>query len=105
MYGTIARLKLKPGIDALARIRALRATVTQAPPGAVAEYIFAADRDPNEIFLVVMFDSREAYRANSENPATSARFQEIAAMLAEPPDWHDGEVIYHEIFQPRYIRP
>jgi hypothetical protein len=47
MYGTVARMKLKPGgVEALKRI-----SEGQEPaPGGVAFYAYQMDADPNEVF-------------------------------------------------------
>lgn len=96
MYGTIARLKTKPGA-----VEALRTLAEQAdqPPGAVAEYVYQTDDDPNELWLVVMFESKEAYHANAQSPEQHARFEQMMQWLTEEPEWHDGEIVHAAHFE------
>ncbi len=39
-----------------------------------------------------MFDSTENYKANSDNPETSAHFQDLRAHLVADPDWFNGKL-------------
>ena len=63
-------------------------------PGYVAQYVYRLDADPDELYLTVLFDSREAYHANAASPDQAARYEELVALMAAPPEWHDGEVIF-----------
>ena len=67
MYGTIARLRVKPGMEASIQDE-MRRVGARRIPGMVATYVYRMDRDPRESFLVVMFDSKEAYHANAQDP-------------------------------------
>jgi len=90
MYGTIAKLTVKPG-----QVSALR-NVMAAPvarPGSVAGYVYQMDNDANVLYLAVMFESKAAYQANAERPETNAQFEKMMQFLAAEPEWHDGEVV------------
>jgi hypothetical protein len=63
-------------------------------PGYVTQYVFQMDRNSNELYLVVIFTDRASYVANAQSPEQNARYQEMRALLAADPEWHDGEVIY-----------
>lgn len=92
MYGTIARLKVKPGqMEAFAG--AMAEINRTPPPGSVAIYGYRMDADPDELYLAVVFESKEAYRANAESPETHADYLKWSAFLTAEPEWHDGEVI------------
>ena len=92
MYGSIAKFTLKPGgLDAIRRIAE---STTEYPPGAIAEYVFQMDDDPNEVWLAVIFEDEETYRANAERPEQHAKFEQIAQWFAADPEWHDGEIVY-----------
>jgi quinol monooxygenase YgiN len=98
MYGTIARVKTRPGaLDFLRQLA--QQSKSDPPPGAVAEYIYQMDSDPNELWLVVMFESKEAYHANAQNPETHAKYEQIMAWFTEEPEWHDGEVVMKTNFE------
>jgi quinol monooxygenase YgiN len=54
MYGTIARLRIKPGKEA--ELRQLGQEMTaQPPPGSIFSYVYRTDADPQELYLVVGF--------------------------------------------------
>lgn len=94
MYGTIARFRLKPGMED--RIETLAHEFEAAHvPGYVGEYVYRMDARPNEYCLVVIFESKEAYHANASNPAQDARYRKLRELLLEDPEWNDGEIVYH----------
>jgi heme-degrading monooxygenase HmoA len=92
MYGTIARMRLKPGAEE----EIARLSREDAPqiPGFAFQYVYRMDADPSEVYLVVAFESKEAYRANAESPEQNARYERFAALMEGPPEWHDGEIVY-----------
>jgi quinol monooxygenase YgiN len=96
MFGTIARLQLKPG--ALPQLQAMGEQLSGdsrlKQNGHIATYIYQRSEDPNEVWLVVMFESKEAYYKNAESPAQHEQFTQMSQLLAAPPEWHDGEVIW-----------
>ena len=95
MYGTVARLEVKPG-----KFKELQKWAENHPmpdsPGAVAGYAFRADDDANEGYLVVVFESEDAYKANAERPETDREFREMMQWLESEPEWHDGTVVWAE---------
>lgn len=94
MYGTVARMKVKPGaVEALKRMA--EGEVAQIP-GFVAQYVYQMDTDPSEFYLIAVFESREAYVANAESPEQRARYEQMMEWLEAEPEWHDGEIIYAE---------
>jgi quinol monooxygenase YgiN len=90
MYGTIARVKIDP-----AKVEDLKALGRRigVAPGQIARYVYQMDANPGELFLVVVFESREAYWANARSPEQNQRFQEMRALMLADPEWHDGEII------------
>lgn len=93
MYGTVARLRVNPGAESALREQ-LRAFDALHVPGALSSLIYRMDADANEYFMAVVFDSKEAYTANANSPEQAARYQELRALLASDPEWHDGEIVY-----------
>ena len=92
MYGTVARLRVKPGMED--KFRAFREEVsTNPPPGHVAFYVYQMDADPSEYYLVVIFKSKEAYHANAASSEQDAAYRKLREVLATDPEWHDGEII------------
>jgi quinol monooxygenase YgiN len=96
MFGTIARLKIKPG--ALPQLQALGAELLSGTRlrenGHIATYMYQGTDDPNEIWMVVMFESKEAYQKNADSPEQNEQFMQMSQFFAAPPEWHDGEVIW-----------
>jgi quinol monooxygenase YgiN len=93
MYGTVARMKVKPGA-----IEALKRLAEDESDGKIkgyrGQYVYQMDENPNEIYLAVMFDSKESYFANADSPEQNERFEEMMKYLAKEPEWHDGEIIF-----------
>jgi hypothetical protein len=56
------------------------------------------DSDPNEYYLVAVFDSKESYFANANSPEQDARYRKMLDLLTSEPEWHDGEVVYSETY-------
>ena len=96
MYGTVARMRVKPGMK-----DALRDYVTahdsRTVPGSVASYVYQMDKDANELILVVIFDSKASYQANADSPDQDAEYQQMLGFLEGPPEWNDGEIIYSPV--------
>lgn len=90
MYGTIAKVTVKS--EKLDELQSLAANLALAP-GQIARYVYRMDTNPQEYMLVAVFESREAYQANAENPEQHERFMELRALLISDPEWHDGEIV------------
>jgi heme-degrading monooxygenase HmoA len=92
MYGTVARIRLKAGAEnAIAQI-----TREEIPhvAGIVFEHIYRTDADPLECFLIVGFESKDAYVANANSPEQHARYLRYRELFAADPEWHDGEIVF-----------
>jgi quinol monooxygenase YgiN len=92
MYGTVARMRVKPGAAAQLEGQ-LQEYATLRVPGFVATYIYHTDADPDVQFMAVIFASKDAYQTNAESPEQDARYQRMRALLADDPEWHDGEIV------------
>jgi quinol monooxygenase YgiN len=90
VYGTIARVKIDPA--KLEDLKALGQRMGVAP-GQVARYVFQMDADPSELYLIAVFESREAYWTNAQSPDQNQRYQEMRALMLTNPEWHDGEIV------------
>lgn len=92
MYGTVARIQIKPGMEA--QLLAFDQEEQNANiPGFVGEYVYRMDADPTVYYLAVVFASKEAYVANATSPEQDARYRRMRDMLVSDPEWHDGEVV------------
>lgn len=94
MYGTVAKMRVKPG--GREKLSSWSPDGDARDSGAVAVYAFQMDQDPNEIYTVAIFKSKEAYVANAESPEQDARYRQMLQWLEGEPEWHDGEIVYHE---------
>jgi len=93
MYGTVARMRAKPGTGE--QLKALAAEYEDIEvPGFVASYVYRLDDNPDDYYMAVLFEDRESYRRNAEDPAQDTRYRKMRALLEADPKWHDGEVIY-----------
>ncbi|MFP3853751.1 MAG: putative quinol monooxygenase [Anaerolineales bacterium] len=91
MFGTVAKLKAKPGeLDALLDL----SEEAEHPPRAVAEYVYQMEEDPSTLYLVVVFEDEKSYRANAESPEQHERFMKMMQHLEAEPEWHDGHIIH-----------
>ena len=94
MYGTIAKIHTNPAqVDAL---RALAERMGTAP-GQLGRLVYQMDGDPGELFLVALFESRQAYWDNAQSTEQAARYAEMSAFFTAPPEWHDGAIIDAQI--------
>ena len=95
MYGTIAKLRVKPG-----KIEELKqwADRSEPPLGGVSIIAYQMDADPSELYMAVLFESREAYVANAQSPQQHERYLQILPLLEGEPEWHDGKVVSHKQF-------
>jgi quinol monooxygenase YgiN len=92
MYGTVARMQLKPGVEQEMQ-RLTQEFAALRVPGYVATYVYRTDADPNTHYMAVVFESRDAYWANARSPEQDARYRKIRELLASDPEWHDGEIV------------
>ena len=93
MYGTIARFRLKSGMEGRLA-QELRLIEEVNVPGFIKTGVYRMDRDPREYYLVTMFENKEAYMANADSPEQDARYRQMAQLFEDEPDWNDGEIIY-----------
>ena len=93
MYGTVARMTVKPGMEQqlVEHVESFEAVKV---PGFIRTTIYRLDGDTNECVTAVVFDSKESYVANAESPEQNERFQEMRALLEADPVWGDGEIIH-----------
>ena len=86
MYGTVARMRCKPG--GLQWIRAWFGTQTARPTmaGGISTTIYQADEDLDVVWVTVAFESREAYHANAATPVQGHLYHQMLTGLEEPPE-------------------
>jgi heme-degrading monooxygenase HmoA len=94
LYGTVARLMLKPGVEE--KMMQAMERPEGGPEGHVATYVFKSDVDPDVHFVTTIFESKSAYKKFADSPEQDKRFHQMRELLAADPEWHDGEVIHHD---------
>jgi quinol monooxygenase YgiN len=92
MYGTVARMKVKPG--ELEQLQKMLASDPEKADGQIAVYAYQLDNDPNQLLVVAVFRDKKSYMANADDPKTDEWFQQVRAHLESDPEWNDGEIIY-----------
>jgi antibiotic biosynthesis monooxygenase (ABM) superfamily enzyme len=92
MYGTVARMKVKAGAEE--QFMALMGQYGQFKiPGYRGSLAYRMDADPREVYLSVVFDSKEDYDRNADSPEQDARYREMLGFLEAEPEWHDGAIM------------
>ena len=96
MYGTVARLQLKPGKEA-----DLKQEMSKYPslkiPGFVSTLVYRMDQNANECYLAVAFKDKESYVANARDPRAGRAVPAAAGAALRGPgvarrrDHLDGE--------------
>lgn len=93
MYGTVARMRAKPGSGPA--FEALMAEYESLDiPGHVATYVYRLDEGEDDYYVAVLFEDRESYRRNADDPAQDARYRRMRELLELDPKWHDGDIVY-----------
>jgi heme-degrading monooxygenase HmoA len=93
MYGTLLRCRPLPGKERTIEEWSRRGLEEDSIPGFLGEYALLSEKHPGEVLVFILFDSKESYRTNAESPEQHQRYLEVRALLAEDPEWTDGEII------------
>jgi quinol monooxygenase YgiN len=92
MYGTIAHFRIKPGIrDEF--IKTIDSFGDSSIPGWRADYHFQMDRDPDEFYLVAIFEDKETYLANADSAQQHEQYLKFRSFLVDDPEWNDGFIV------------
>lgn len=97
MYGTIARVIAQPA--RMSELQTFAQDLSPAP-GQTARYVFQADADPSELWLVAVFESKEAYWANVRRPEQHESYLKLRSYLDADPQWHDGAILDTAMVKP-----
>jgi hypothetical protein len=98
MYGTVYRIRPKPGQERFLEEHGQRWLRERAPlaEGFIAEYVLQPETRPNEWLGLVIFDSEENYRENAADPGQQRWYEQFRAALTVDPEWNDGEIVARE---------
>ncbi len=89
MFGTVGRLKVKPG-----KMQEVRDNMLD-PQGAGAKGFrglhFLVPEEGNEAVVAVIFEDKDTYFQMVHDPKTDENFGKLMALLEGEPSWTDGE--------------
>lgn len=94
MYGTVARMRVKPG-QKQALLGIVQEWNRERRPkvkGAQTGYILFPDSDPNQAIMMAVFDDKDTYKANAADPGQDEWYQRFRELLDADPEWTDGEI-------------
>jgi quinol monooxygenase YgiN len=90
MYGTVARMHVKPENREPLRTLSQGQDYDQVE-GYVTSYVLF-ENDTDVAWLLAVFSDRASYDANANDPAQHERFMQMRALMDADPEWHDGEI-------------
>lgn len=92
MYGSVFTLRPKAGQeqDVILLMEEWDRERRPKAKGAVAAYLFKLDK--GGMMGVAVFQSKEDYVANANNPEQDAWYRRLRDVLEADPEWNDGEV-------------
>ena len=98
MFGTIALAKPKEGqTDAvLALFDEWWNERRPKVKGAIASTVYRNVSNPAELMVAVVFDTKENYVANAEDPEQGEWYNKLVALLEGEPRWIDGDILAHK---------
>lgn len=92
MYGTIAKLRVKPGMEG--ELERLSKQEQAEIDGILFQYVYRMDADPQNLMLVVGFEDKDAYHKNAQSPEQHERYLSMVGLLEGEPEWNDGEIVF-----------
>ncbi len=103
MYGTMFRMKAKLGREQklIAVFHDWERERRPQTPGAIGGFLFKPDGKPEEFIGVAVFQDKESYAANADNPGQDAWYKELRELLVSDPTWEDGEYVAGSIARGR----
>ena len=90
MYGTVAKTRVKQENRGKLRDVMEKQSAAQVA-GFVASYMLW-ENDSDTAWLFAIFENRESYDRNADDPAQNERYVEYRALMEDEPEWHDGEI-------------
>ncbi|HXK33514.1 MAG TPA: hypothetical protein VNM91_05820 [Dehalococcoidia bacterium] len=91
MYGSVFRMKPAAG-KRQELIDLMTAPDDRRPPGMVAAYLLAEDKD-DAVWVMAVFEDEQSYRKNAQDPSQDEEYRRWRALLDADPEWHDGTIM------------
>jgi len=96
MWAQLIKMQLKPGNDTAELDKQLRAA-EQPGSGLVRTLVMHDQKDPSQVYALVVFESEDKARAREQDPRRQERLQAARAMMADifdgPPEFTDLRVM------------
>ena len=96
MWAQLITMRLKPGNDTAELDKQIRAA-EQPGSGLVRTLIMHDQKDPGQVYALVVFESEDKARAREQDPRRQERLQAARAMMADifdgPPEFTDLSVV------------
>jgi quinol monooxygenase YgiN len=92
MFGTVARMKFKPGSFEKLQ-ESMKGFEERQAKGFVSTTVYRSQSEPDEAWLAIVFEDEASYRANADDPQTDQMAKQMQELMVAPPEWHDGEVV------------
>jgi hypothetical protein len=96
MWAQLIKMQLKPGKDTAELNKQLQAT-EQPGSGLVRSLMMHDQKDPSQVYALVVFDSEEKAREREQDPRRQEKLQTVRAMMedmyAGPPEFVDLTVV------------
>ena len=93
MYGTVARFRVKSGMEEQLN-EFTKAEDMMGIPGLVRTLVYRLDSDPSAYIMAVVFEDKDSYVKNADSPEQDARYRQFLSFLEGEPEWMDGEIVY-----------
>lgn len=90
MYGTCARMRVKTE-NREALLTLMESQGYSEVEGFKTSFILW-ENDGDVAWMFAVFDNREVYYKNADDPAQNERYLAFRALLEDDPEWHDGEI-------------
>jgi quinol monooxygenase YgiN len=98
MWAQLIKVRLKPGEEeGLRRVYQQLQATEQEGSGLVRSTLMRDQKDPNALYMLIVFESEEKARARERDPRREEALQEVRATMAQiyegPPTFTDLTVV------------
>ena len=83
MYGTVARFRVKSGMEEQLN-EFTKAEDMMGIPGLVRTLVYRLDSDPSAYIMAVVFEDKDSYVKNADSPEQDARYRQF------PHSWRES---------------
>ena len=90
MYGTVGRVKVKKENQQKLR-ESLMGQPNASIPGFKQALLMFPENHEGEAVLVAMFEDKDSYWKNANDPEQDKRYREFSQYFDSEPEWSDGE--------------